>query len=520
MNRIPKCRRRGRAVAQHLVAAVVVTALAVPVHPATAQDVDLDRIDRYIDDLMDDWTTPGLAVAIVKDDRVVFARGYGVRRLGEDAPVDERTLFAVASNTKAFTVSALGLLVEEALLAWDDRVTDHLEWFAMSDPWVTRDIRVRDLLTHRSGLPTYGGDRLWIGSTLGRDEIIRRIRYMGLESPFRTRFHYQNLMYLTAGQLLPAITGTSWDDMVRTRLLEPLGMSETNTTVRALAGQSNVASPHEVVGGVLQPIEYDNLDGVAPAAAINSNVMDMARWMRLHIAGGKYEGREILAPETVRAMQSVQFPLGVSTWSAENFDQNYAGIGLGWFLRDYKGRNVVSHSGGMSGMISLQTLIPEESLGVVVLTNFAPDAPTRAITNYILDAYLGEPERDWNAVYTELRGDGLERAARREAEIVASRVPDTSPSLPLEAYAGTYFEPVSGDAVVRVEDGHLVFDYNPRFLGDIEHWTFDTFRVTWRHSLYDVPPRSFVEFEINPDGAVRALTIRFYHETRFERIPG
>ena len=518
MNEIPQYRRSARAAGRVFVAALVSVTLGVQVRAAPAQEVDLERIDRYIETVLDDWTTPGLAVAIVKDDRVVFARGYGVRTLGQESRVDAHTLFAVASNTKAFTAAALGLLVEEDLLDWDDRVTDHLEWFAMSDPWVTRDIRVRDLLTHRSGLATFGGDRLWIGSTLGRDEIVRRIRYMELVSPFRTRFHYQNLMYLTAGQLIPAITGMSWDDMVRARFLEPLGMSATNTTVRALAGKSNVASPHEVVGGVLQPIEYDNLDGVAPAAAINSSVTDMAQWMRLHLAGGTYEGRRILEPATVDAMQSVQFPLGVSTWAEENFDQNYSGIGLGWFLRDYKGRNVVSHSGGMSGMISLQTLIPEEGLGVVVLTNFAPDAPTRAITNYILDAYLGQPERDWNEVYTALRDEGKETAARRESDLVASRVPDTSPSLPLEAYTGTYFEAVSGNAVVRVEDGHLVFDYNPRFLGDVEHWNFDTFRVTWRHTLYDVPPRSFVEFEIDPEGEVRALTIRFYHEVRFERV--
>lgn len=506
-------RRAGR-----LGAVLLAIFLAMGAPALFAQDVDLNRIDTYIEGLLDDWTTPGLAVAIVKDDRVVFAKGYGVRTLGEDALVDERTLFAVASNTKAFTASVLGLLVEDGRLGWDDRVTDHLPWFAMSDPWVTRDIRVRDLLTHRSGLATFGGDRLWIGQTLDRDEIIRRIRYMELVSPFRAAFHYQNLMYLTAGQLVPAITGMSWDEMVRTRLFEPLGMTDSNTTVRELDGMINVASPHEVVGGVLRAIDYDNLDGVAPAASINSSVTDMAQWMRLHLARGEFEGRQILAPSTVREMQRIQFPLGVSAWANENFGQNFNGIGLGWFIRDYKGRKVVSHSGGMSGMISLQTLVPSEGLGVVVLTNFAPSAPTRAITNYVLDAYFGEPTRDWNAIYTDFRDRGAERAAQREAETVASRIPDTRPSLPLDAYAGTYHEAASGNAEVRVEDGHLVFDYNPRFLGDVEHWNFDTFRVTWRHSLYDVPPRSFVEFDIDPAGNVRALTVRFYHEIRFERV--
>ncbi len=501
------------------VVALACALLALAAPPLThAQDVDLDALDSWIGALMDDWPTPGLAVGIVYGDSLVFARGYGVRQAGGDLLVDEHTRFAIASNSKAFTGAVLGMLVEEGSLDWDDRVIDHLPGFQMWDPWVTREIRVRDLLTHRSGLATFGGDHLWIGATNDREEIISRIRYMQPVGPFRASFHYQNLMFLVAGQVVPAVSGMSWNEMVSSRILDPLGMGESSTSVRALAGAANVAVPHEVVQGDLRAVEYDNVDGVAPAAAINSNVVDMARWMRLNLNGGVFEGRRILAAETAREMQRIQYPLGVSAWAAENLGRRFNGYGLGWFVSDYKGRKVVSHSGGLTGMISLQTLLPEEGLGVIVLTNYAPDAPTRAITYRILDAYLGESQRDWNEVYLGFRRQGEERARQREERLRESRIEGTSPSLPLEAYAGTYTEVVSGEAEVYLDEGRLVFDYNPRHLGDLEHWHHDVFRVTWRHPIFDMSARSFLQFQLNEKGEVTGLEVTFYDPIRFDRV--
>jgi CubicO group peptidase (beta-lactamase class C family) len=494
--------------------------LVLPVLPlrAPAQEVDLEALDAWIGDLMEDVPTPGLAVGIVHGDSLVFARGYGVRRIGTDERVDEHTLFAVASNSKAFTAAALGMLVEEGTLGWDDRVIDHMPGFQMWDPWVTREIRVADLLTHRSGLPTFGGDHLWIGATNGREEIISRIRYLEPVGSFRASFQYQNLMFLVAGELIPATSELSWDEMIATRIFQPLGMNESNTSVRDLAGLENVAAPHEVVQGELRAVDYDDVDGVAPAAGINSNVVDMARWMRTNLRQGEFEGRRVFAVRTAREMQRIQYPLGVSEWAAENLGRRFNGYGFGWFVSDYEGRKVVSHSGGLTGMISLQTLVPEEDLGVIVLTNYAPDAPTQAITYRILDMYLGEPQRDWNQIYLGFRRQGEERARQEEERLQELRVEGTETSLPLEAYTGTYTEPLSGDARVRLEDDHLVFDYNPRHLGDLEHWHYDVFRVTWRHPIFDMPARSFVRFELDEKGEVTGLEVTFYDPIRFKKV--
>jgi hypothetical protein len=305
--------------------------------------------------------------------------------------------------------------------------------------------------------------------------------------------------------------------MDRDRIFLTIGMTESNTSVLDLEDLENVATPHEVVQGELRSVQYDNVDGVAPAAAVNTNVVDMASWMRLNLNGGVYEGRRILAPATVREMQRIQYPLDVSVWAQENLGQRFNGYGLGWNIWDYRGRKVVSHSGGLTGMISLQTLLPEERLGIIVLTNYAPDAPTRAITYRILDAYLGEPPRDWNEVYLNSRRQREERARQQEERLREARVGETTPSLPLVAYTGVYSEPASGDAVVRLEEGHLVFDYNPRHLGDLEHWHHDVFRVTWRHPIYDMPARSFLRFRLGDAGDVTALDVTFYDPIRFER---
>lgn len=489
--------------------------LSLSAPPAAAQQVDWNRIDATIETMLGRWITPGVAVAVVQNDSVVFARGYGVRRLGEPGPVGPETRFAVASNTKAFTAALLAQQHVDEALRIDDRVREHLPDFQMRDPWVSDEMRISDLLTHRSGLPTYGGDHLWIGQNLPRDEVVRRVRWLEPTGPFRASFQYQNLMYLVAGQVSAAVAGMDWDQLVARRILDPLGMTSTTTTLASLEGLEDVAAAHEHVGGELRVVDYDDVSGVAPAAALNSNVLDMARWMRANLNGGELDGTRILSDGAVREMQSIHYPLGVSPWAEANLGQRFNGYGYGWFISEYKSRKVVSHSGGLTGMISLQTMLPEEGIGVVVLTNYAPDAPTRAITYTILDALLGEPTRDWNSVYRGFVDAGKERSERSEAELEAGRSPDLPPSVPLESFVGTYANELSGSAEVRMEGDHLVFDYNPRHLGDLEHWEGNRFRVQWRHPIFDMAPRTFLEFETSDDGAVEALTVTFYHPNRF-----
>ncbi len=492
--------------------------LLLSIIPTYPQVDPLHKLDPYVEKAMKDWQVPGLAISIVKDDSLIFAKGYGVRELGQEDKVDEHTIFAVASNTKAFTAALLGMLVDEGKINWDDHVVDYMRDFQMYDPYVTREIRIRDLLTHRSGLPTFGGDHLWIGSTRSRDEIISRIRYLKPTLPFRTKFQYQNLMFLVAGELIPKLTEQSWDDAINERIFKPLGMVESITTMKELKQKENVATPHEIVEGKVAPVEYDFTDNTAPAGAIKSNVVDMAQWMRLNLNGGVYKGKKILIPKVIKEMHTIQFPLPISSFSEEKLGTRFAGYGLGWSIYDYKGRKIISHGGGLSGMISYQVLVPEEKLGVIVLTNFAPNSLPRVLTYRILDAFFGEPEQDWNIIYLEQKKKADEKKKKAEKELQEKRAQKTKPSLKLEEYAGKYFDDLSGEAEVRLENDKIVFDYNPRHIGDLEHWHHNTFRVIWQNPIFDMSPKSFLTFYLDEKGKVEKLKVTFYDPIYFSKL--
>ena len=485
-----------------------------------AQSVSLDSITTYIEQARKDWHVPGLAVAIVQNDSVVLARGFGQRELGKTQPVDEHTLFAVASNTKAFTVGLLGRLVDRALLNWDDKVVYYLPDFHMYDPYVTKEMTIRDLLTHRSGLPTFGGDHIWIGNSLPPQEILHRLKYLQPIDMFRASYHYQNLLYMVAGLVYEKITGESWGASVQKHFFEPLEMQDANTNVVELTQIANVATPHEIRHGQIIKVPYDNLENIAPAAAINASVSDMSKWMRLHLNVGRFNGQQLLSESVVREMQAIYNPIPVTKFAEEELKRHFFGVGMGWFISDYNGTKIVSHSGGMSGMISLQTLVPEENLGVFVATNLAPDAPTFAITMFILDAFLkkeGLP-RDWSRLLLARLENRRQKEQEKEQYLQRSRIKGTKPTLPLKKYTGTYFEPFSGNATVKMEDGNLVFDYNPRHSGSIEHWHGDVFRVTWRNPIFDMPPQSFIKFFIDEYGEIEALEVSFYDPIIFKRV--
>ena len=430
---------------------LILTILLWQTFPLTAQEQDqiLDDIDSYIETVRKDWETPGFAIAVVKNDEVIFAKGYGVRKIGKDGAVDEHTLFAVASNTKAFTAALLALLVEEGKMNWDDPVNAHLPAFAMFDPWVSQEINVTDLLIHNSGLSVFGGDHLWIGGSYSRDEIIHRLRYMEPNAPFRAKYQYNNLMYLTAGEVYAAAAGESWDAAMKRRFFDPLGMDESNTAIRDLKGLENVAAPHEKRAGEITAVDYDLLDNVAPAAALNTSVMDMTKWMRLNLNEGQFNGKQLLSKGTINKMHTIHNPRPISTFNRDVVGVKFSGYGLGWGIINYKGRKVVTHSGGMSGMISLQTLIPEENLGIMVATNFAPNSMPWALTYYMLDRFL-DPEnpmhKDWSRIYRDRLSQIEVRNERREKDVLAKQIANTSPALALEGYTGTYHDNFSGDA--------------------------------------------------------------------------
>jgi CubicO group peptidase (beta-lactamase class C family) len=478
--------------------------------PAQSLDERLREIDEYAARAGRDWEVPGFAVAVVKDDKVVFAKGYGVREMGKPEPVDKDTLFAIASNTKAFTSAALATLVDEGKVRWDDPVTKYLPYFQLYDPYATREMTVRDLLSHRSGLATFGGDLLWFESTYPREEVIRRVRHLRPVHSFRSRYGYQNVMFLAAGEIVPAVTGKSWDDYVRERFFAPLGMARTNTTYRQLMSTPNIATPHNELGGKLRVIRYDNVDNTGGAAAINSSVADMAQWLRLQLGRGTYEGRKIFSADRSREMWTPHVVVSGVSEAAERFNPttHFNLYGLGWALNDYQGRKVVSHGGGLDGMISRVALMPEENLGLVVLTN-SETALSTVLANKVFDTFLGVPRRDWSADYLARRKAARAAEEAEEKKVLAARVSGTKPSLALEAYAGTYTGAMFGDAKVALENGRLVVRLapSPNFVGDLEHWHYDTFSIKWRDSIVYPFGRGFVTFTLDRRAGIDEMKI-------------
>ncbi len=465
----------------------------------------LAGLDTWIPAAMARWEVPGVAVAVVKDQKVVMARGFGVRSVNEPGVVDADTLFGIGSNTKAFTATALGLLVKEGKISWDDPVLRYLPEFQMSDPLVTRKITVRDLLCHRSGLATFAGDLMAFGSVYDRAEVIQRIRFIEPGYDFRTGFGYSNLMFLVAGEIIPRAGGASWDDFVRQRFFTPLGMARSSTTLAELLAATNVAAPHGLIDGKVVPIPHDNVDNIAPAGSINSSANDMARWLLLQTGNGAYDGRQVVDPSVISETRTLHnaIPVGEAATKLNPWT-HFSGYGLGWGLSDYRGRLLVSHTGGLNGMISMVAIVPEENLGVVVLTNFDTHPLSRAVTNTILDAYLGADDQGWDQRYADVvqklrdRRE-LEGKARDQAHLA-----NTKPSLPLEAYAGRYTSAVFGDAQVTLVGGVLTLTptSHPGIIGRLDPWQLDTFLCAWSDAVWD---QSLVYFDLDDAGAVTQL---------------
>jgi len=471
-----------------------------------AQEKPPAGLDSYVASSMKAFDVPGMAVAIVKDGKIVVAKGYGVRKLGDPTPVDEFTKFGIGSNTKAFTTAALATLVDEGKLSWDDPVYQRLPGFVMYDPYVSHEMTIRDLLTHRSGMGLGEGDLLfWPRSTYTREEIIYKLRFMKPASSFRSHYAYDNLLYMTAGQIIPAVTGTSWDDYVREHIFKPLGMSHTNTTNADIKPDDDVAYPHSKVDGKLQVIPFEILDNAAPAGAINSGAADMAKWVQLQLNHGKFvdhEGR-LFSERSSREMWSPQtiLPTPDPPPALAGLKANFADYALGWGLHDYHGRKLVGHTGGVGGFVSRVMLIPEENLGVVILTNAEEGGAFDSILYHIIDSYLHLPPTDWIAAFKSLKDSEEQEAAETIKKASASRAADSKPSLPLEKYAGVYNDAWYGPISIKMENGGLVisFDHTPGMVGDLQHWQYDTFKAHWRvRTIED----AFVTFALNPDGSI------------------
>ncbi len=474
-------------------------------------------LDAYIAKGLQEWKIPGLSVAVVVRDSVVYAKGFGVRAVGAADRVDARTMFGMMSTTKAMTALAVAMLVDSGKVAWDDPVTKHLPWFALKDPYVTRDLRVRDLLLHNSGLGN--ADLLWVRGDLPSRQIAERVRGLDLAYPLRGGFVYQNVMYQVAGELIAALSGMPWERFVKTRILDPLGMTRSQPTLAAMVAMQdpNVSAAHYEIEGVVRRIGELPVDPVPAAGSAWSTAEDAARWLRFLLDSGRVSGRRLVSASQFRELFKPQafVPPGEFYPTAALTRPHWTTYSLGWFQQDYRGRYVAMHTGSIDGRTAIIGLMPDERIGVYVFGNLDHAEFRHALMWRVFDAYTGEPARDWSAELLTLYGDrakaGLAAAAAQEAR----RVPDTKPSRALADYAGTYLHPVYGDVQVVLEDGVLTVKLGPLAdnAGRLEHWHFDTFRSKLGDGRSGW---NYFTFRLEASGAV--ASIRLFDAAAFEFV--
>ena len=478
----------------------------------------LARFDAFVEKVQQQFDVPGVAVAIVKDGRVVMERGYGVRELGKPAKVDEHTMFAIASNTKAFTAAALNMLQDDGKLKTTDRVIDHLPWFRMSDAYVTREMRIRDLLAHRSGLSLGAGDLLyWPTTTYSSREVAERLKDVPLTGGFREQYAYDNILFGVASLVIEEASGMSYRQFLQSRIWKPLGMTETRFNGDDLKPGDNVA-----VGNArfdfkdLRPVGVTTWRNVSGAGGIYSSVHDLSKWMNAQLAGGVIapgkngggDGKRLFSEQRQREMWTVLTPIPVRPSSIPELaaaTPNAMGYAQGWQVSDYAGHKLVWHTGGWPGQVSRLTLLPNEKIGVVVLTSAEIGGAFNAITYEAMDMMLGIDGHDWLKGYADAFAKAQGNADEDWQKHVAARDADSKPSLPLEKYAGTYRDPWYGDVVIRqgAKGLEMQFAKTAELLGDIEHWQHDSFIVRWRDRGLNAD--AFVEFSLDADGAIREV---------------
>ena len=420
--------------------------------PAVAQQAKPDwaAFDKFVAQAQRDWRVPALAIAVVKDDSVVFMKGYGVLETGKPTPANEHTRFAIGSTTKAMTSAGLAMLVDEGKVHWDDHVTKFIPELQLADPWATRELTVRDLLTHRSGLP--GTDLFWASNwKFSPAEIIRRLRYIEPTASFRSEWQYQNVMYSLGGTIIERASGMPWEEFMRARIFKPLGMNETEPLVSSIAGKPNVAVPHALIGDSVRVVPVRSTDLVAPAGSVWSSVSDMSKWMRFVLDSGRVGATRLIKPETFREIVAPQIQAPMEEYPALQLAKpDFFSYGFGWFIQDYRGQHVWMHTGSINGLCAIIGLMPNEKLGVYVLENLDHAEIRHGLMYSVFDLYNGGRGRDWSADLKPLFARRPTVAGNTGAQRTTA-----APSLALDRYAGTYVDSAYGEIRVTFENGAL-----------------------------------------------------------------
>ena len=475
-------------------------------------------IDARIETLRSQSETPGMAVAIVEDGKVVLAKGYGVRALDAPRKVDADTLFMIASTGKAFTSAALATLVDAGKISWDDRVIDHLPGFQMYDAWVTREMTIRDLLVHRSGLGLGAGDLLIVPrGSLSRQEIVERLRYIEPATSFRSGYAYDNILYIVAGRLIEVVSGQRWEDYMRDHVFKPAGMPNATADKSRQLSAPDRAKPHGRVGGPVRgtgPVtlldENDRLgQASAPAGLIAASANDLARWLQIQLAHGKIPGDgRLFSEDASKEMWTPVTPIPISAWPGvlAETTPTYAAYALGWEVQDYRGHQIIWHAGGLFGFTTVVVMIPEKNVGFAITLNSEEIEPRYGLMYELLDHYLGLPKRDWATPFGAFKRDRI--VAAEDAVASAQATPaQVGPSLPLERYAGRYRDRWYGDMTVESDgDGLRVdFETTPNMQGPLEHYQYDTFIVRFTDPAIEP---AYLTFALDADGKVQRITAK------------
>jgi len=479
-----------------------------------AQIITSAQIDTVVERTIKAFDVPGIAVAIVKDNQVILAKGYGVRSLKTKQKVDENTLFGIASNSKAFTSAALGILIDEKKLSWDDKVIDYIPEFRLYNPYVTEEFTIRDLLTHRSGLGLGAGDlMIWPGkNNFTIKDIIHNMRYLKPVSGFRTKYDYDNLLYIIAGEVVARVSGMSWESFIETRIMLPLNMTHSAASYHRLKDSSNVIAPHAPVNGKVQVIPRDLNDPFNAAAGVNSNLTDMCKWIMMQMNNGKYgEGlnKQLFSKEVHRAMWAPQTIIQVGDSSA--YHTHFAAYGLGWSLSDVMGYKQVGHTGALAGIYTQVTLIPELKLGIIVFTNQQSGAAFSAITNTIKDSYFGIKGMDRVKQYAAGSAKNEEHAKQITDEIwkaIDIQQKSATAKTDFTLFAGTFTDKWFGDVVISIKNGKLLFDSkrSPTLTGELLAYKGNTFIVKWNDRSMDAD--AYVMFDLDSAGKASGMKMK------------
>ena len=493
-------------------ALLVALALALPAAlSAAAQPAfDAKTIDRLVTTTMREWQIPGAAIAIVKNDRVIYVNGYGTKVLGGTEPVTADTLFQLASTSKAFTTTALAMLASDGKLTWDDPVRKHLEYFHLADPFADANVTLRDILSHRTGLTRH--DELWDNSPFTREEVVRRIGSVALAKPFRTAYQYQNIMFIAAGEVVTHASGMPWDDFVRTRIFAPLNMTHTVTADADWNASTDHATGYDYdwTTGRISPHKMSDTTTIGAGGAIKSSARDMGNWLRFQLSGGAFNLTQIVDPEQLAETKMPQTVIRLENFTREaNPETRLMSYGMGWVLQDYRGELLVSHGGALNGFRTHVDMLPQRNAGFVVMINVGRGTALVALRNSLADMLSGKPQRDWNAYYLMIDRRSDEKDAKAREDRMAKRILNTTPTRPLADYAGTYENKAYGPATITAVDGALVLQWT-RMTIPLTHFHYDVFNAT---SAYDDVDEQ-VTFGLDAEREVR--TLMFFGE-RFTR---